>query len=307
MRPVDAIHEVTQGFASMATQGVAPSWTPNTVGWYVRLYGNYQPFGHAGVDIGCPIGTRVYAMAAGRVVWADWGSNLPGDESWGSLGYFRRWAFYKNFPGILTVIHHPQLGPHVYTAYAHLSTNDAAPIGTQVKEGQLIGLSGNTGGVAPHLHIEKLVDPTYSTGNGLIYGRADPVSMFGKPSPAAPAKPKPKGLFVSLTPAQEKLILDRITKYIDSPISQVDEKSAAAVWATTVKRTGGNVSALQELADNKTIAVSLQGRIAGLENAITQMAARPGSPVDLTAVAAAAEEGATKALSTLRITNEKEV
>lgn len=50
--------------------------------------------------------------------------------------------------------------------------------------------------------------------------------------------------------------------------------------------------------------VALQGQIAGLQNAIAQLAATPASPVDLTAVAAAAEEGAQRAVSKMRLTTE---
>lgn len=287
MRPVADKYAITQGFASMPTAGVAPSWTPDTVGWYVRLYGDYQPFGHAGVDIGCPIGTPVHAMAAGKVVWADWGSNLPGDDSWGALGYFRRWAFYKSFPGILTVIHHPQIGPHVYTAYAHLSNNDAAPYGTQVKEGQLIALSGNTGGVAPHLHIEKLVDPNYSTGGGLIYGRADPVSMFGTLSPQSSTAPtKPKEPF---TVAQYDDIMDKLTA-----IGKDARNTWAGVWD------GGShegqkfkYGILPIVAHNQTLIASQSAQIKALVGAIAALS--KGEALDeaklLAGVQAAAEAG----------------
>jgi hypothetical protein len=174
MRPVSAAYEINQPFGSMATAGVAPSWTPDTVGWYVRLYGNYQPFGHAGCDIACPEGTPVYAIAAGTVLWAGWGTKLPGDDSWSSSGYFRRWALYKSFPGIVTVIQHDGwIG-----VYAHLS-QALMNVGDTVAEGQQIALSGGTGGVAPHLHVEALVDLNYPTGNGLIYGRTNPEPYFG--------------------------------------------------------------------------------------------------------------------------------
>jgi hypothetical protein len=170
MRPVTVEHIVSQYFASMPTQGVAADSRPSSgVGYYVWLYGNYQPFGHAGMDFACPIGTRVHAMADGVVLYAGWGYNLPG------AGNVRKWLLYKDFPGIVTVIQHPGwIG-----VYAHLSDNDMAPAGTTVRMGQLIALSGNTGGVAPHLHVEALVDLTYKTGGGLIYGRADPSKFFG--------------------------------------------------------------------------------------------------------------------------------
>jgi hypothetical protein len=74
------------------------------------------------------------------------------------------------------------------------------------------------------------------------------------------------------------------------------------VWATTVSRGGGKVSALQELADCKTALLGLQGQFAGLLSAIEQLAKAPGSAVDLSAVTAAAEAGAQKALSGLAAT-----
>ena len=162
----------------MATAGVVGDINrPNTVEYYVALYGNYQAFGHAGEDIACPIGTPVYAMASGTVLWADWGTNLPGDES--DWGYRQRWYLYKGFPGIVTLIQHPWgIG-----VYAHLSDNDAAPTGTVVREGQLIGHSGNTGGVAPHLHVEALVDLNYTTSGDKIYGRVNPARYYGGISP----------------------------------------------------------------------------------------------------------------------------
>jgi len=172
MRPVSAAFEINQPFGSMRTAGVVGDITRlNTVEYYVARYGNYQPYGHAGADFKCPEGTPVRAIAAGTVLWADWGTNLPGDES--NAGYRKRWYLYKGFPGIVTVIQHPGwIG-----VYAHLSK---APLnrGDRVTEGQVIALSGATGGVAAHLHVEALVDLNYTTGGGLIYGRTDPENYF---------------------------------------------------------------------------------------------------------------------------------
>ena len=194
MRPVSSEFPINQRFGEMPTAGVRASNTPGTVGWYVKLYGDYQPFGHAGADFKCPIGTPIYAIDDGVVVWADWGYNLPG------TGNVRKWLFYKTFPGILTVIQHNGW----LSAVAHQSNNDAVHVGMKVKEGQLIGLTGDTGGVAPHLHVEALVDLTYRTGGGLIYGRDDPEKFFGSAAIAPQSTAPPARIY---TP-NEQFLLD---------------------------------------------------------------------------------------------------
>jgi murein DD-endopeptidase MepM/ murein hydrolase activator NlpD len=142
----------------------------------VFLYGNYQPFGHAGQDIACPIGTPVRAIAAGTVIWADWGTNLPGDDS--DAGYRKRWYMYKNFPGIVTLIQHDGW----ISMYGHLSSNDDAPVGSWVSEGQVIGKSGNTKApgvtLGAHLHVGALVDLSYACSGGLIYGCTNPEPFY---------------------------------------------------------------------------------------------------------------------------------
>lgn len=182
-RPVDAQFPVTQDFGSYATAGVTADINGSEVQQLVAMYGNYQPYGHAGQDIGCPIGTPVHAIADGTVLWADWGTNLPGDES--DWGYRQRWYLYKTFPGICTVIQHDGWK----SVYAHQSSNDAVCAGQQVKAGQLIGYSGNTKApgvtLGAHLHVEALVDDRYISGNGLIYGRTDPTPFYGSTSAQA--------------------------------------------------------------------------------------------------------------------------
>lgn len=185
MRPVDKKFKINQPFGAMATAGVIGNVnaSQDTAEYYVGLYGNYQPFGHAGADFECPIGTPIYAIAAGTVLYAGWSDDLPGDDSWGPSGFFRRWALMKNFAGIVTVIQHNGW----ISVTAHQSTNDMVHVGMHVKEGQLIGKSGNTSSrntrLAPHVHIEALIDLNYPSTNGLIYGRTNPEHFFGTATP----------------------------------------------------------------------------------------------------------------------------
>ncbi|SFU91276.1 peptidoglycan DD-metalloendopeptidase family protein [Alicyclobacillus macrosporangiidus] len=85
---------------------------------------------HPGVDIGCPVGTPVYATNNGTVE----------DAGWNSGGY-GIWVKIDNGNGIETV-------------FGHLSRTAVHP-GQRVAKGQVIGYSGATGNVTgPHLHYE---------------------------------------------------------------------------------------------------------------------------------------------------------
>ncbi len=97
------------------------------------------PRTHHGVDLRAPVGTPVHTMTAGVVRFAGW-MNGYGNVIW---------------------IDHPG---GLLTAYAHLSEILVQP-GVPVTNGQMIGLSGNTGTTSgPHLHFEvwkngRPVDP----------------------------------------------------------------------------------------------------------------------------------------------------
>jgi murein DD-endopeptidase MepM/ murein hydrolase activator NlpD len=100
----------------------------------------YRP--HNGVDFTAPVGTKVRAAGDGTVVEVN--------PVKGFSGY-----------GITITINH---GYSYETFYAHLN-KVLVRAGEQVKRGQVIGESGNTGlSIAPHLHFEvrkngALVDP----------------------------------------------------------------------------------------------------------------------------------------------------
>ncbi len=96
---------------------------------------------HKGIDFAADIGTPIYAAAAGVVAHAGWGT-----------GY-----------GLRTKIDHDHLGDFM-TLYAHMSRS-YVKTGDVVRQGQLIGLVGNTGrSTGPHLHYElhkghRQIDP----------------------------------------------------------------------------------------------------------------------------------------------------
>lgn len=91
---------------------------------------------HKGIDIGtnAEIGKRVVAAASGTVIYSAYQS---GSSS--AAGY-----------GNYLIIYH---GNGFCTLYAHMDSKSVS-LGQKVSQGQLIGYSGNTGGVAPHLHFE---------------------------------------------------------------------------------------------------------------------------------------------------------
>lgn len=90
---------------------------------------------HKGIDWATPTGTAVYASCGGTVTRAGWGS-----------GY-----------GYVIYIDHED---GRQTRYGHLS-KVLVSVGQQVKQGEKIALSGNTGvSTGPHIHFEILINGT---------------------------------------------------------------------------------------------------------------------------------------------------
>lgn len=107
--------------------GAALVWP--VVGPLTSCFCAYHPLG---IDIGVPINTPVRAIAAGRIAF------VGGDACC-------NYGFYVD-------IDH---GNGIISRYAHLSYIPAIPIGTPVRPGDIIGLSGTTGhSTGPHLHFE---------------------------------------------------------------------------------------------------------------------------------------------------------
>ena len=113
-----------------------------TAGWY---YSDGKL--HRAIDLRAAVGTPVYAAEDGTVDWVQtWdGRSTSGDQSYGNLVRIRH-ADYN--------------GGKLQTLYAHLKESKVK-YGQTVKEGELIGYSGNTGNsTGPHLHFEVRLNGT---------------------------------------------------------------------------------------------------------------------------------------------------
>lgn len=132
----------------------------------IQTFGNYQPDGHTGVDYPCSIGTPVKAAAAGTVVHVG---------RFGGSYASNPWWIQPSFAGYTYVVDHG----HFIGIYGHCMDGAArVSAGQRVAEGQVLGLSGNTGAsTGPHLHFECL--PAKFNLNSAYYGRINPASLFG--------------------------------------------------------------------------------------------------------------------------------
>lgn len=107
-----------------------------TAGWY---YSDGKL--HRAIDLRAAVGTPVYAAEDGTVDWVQtWdGRSTSGNQSYGNLVRIRH-ADYN--------------GGKLQTLYAHLQ-RVTVKNGQAVREGEVIGYSGNTGNsTGPHLHFE---------------------------------------------------------------------------------------------------------------------------------------------------------
>jgi murein DD-endopeptidase MepM/ murein hydrolase activator NlpD len=108
-----------------------------------RVYNQQKKSQHLGIDYRAPIGQKVPATNAGVVMFA-------GD------------LFYTGWTVIL------DHGLDIFTVYGHLDKT-LVKAGSKVKQGEVIGLSGNTGRTSgPHLHWGVKVHGQYIDGMSLI-------------------------------------------------------------------------------------------------------------------------------------------
>ncbi|SEP56625.1 M23 family metallopeptidase [Streptomyces radiopugnans] len=119
---------------SAGQEAVLGRWARPVAGDYrvsaaYGIPGNWQAGHHTGIDFAMPVGTPVYAVGAGSVVFA------------GEAGAYGKAVTVRMDDGY-------------YALYAHLSRISVNG-GERVKAGSAVGNSGATGRVTgPHLHFE---------------------------------------------------------------------------------------------------------------------------------------------------------
>lgn len=157
MHPVD--YAPSQDFGDNPTKHLPASH------WIIQQFGNYQPDGHTGIDYPCPVGTEVRAAADGVVRHVGRLGGSYADNPW--------WIA-PSFAGFTYVVDHG----HFIGIYGHCMDGAArVSAGQRVAEGQVLGLSGNTGAsTGPHLHFECLPDGYIL--NSYMYGRINPHTLF---------------------------------------------------------------------------------------------------------------------------------
>lgn len=115
--------------AETFTQANRPRFTKPVIGGVTSPFGMRGGKLHAGVDFGAPMLSPVRASMDGRVVRSEW---------------------FGGYGNAIDVYH----GGGYMTRYAHLTTRIAKK-DDAVKQGEVIGLVGNTGdSTGPHLHFE---------------------------------------------------------------------------------------------------------------------------------------------------------
>ena len=124
---------------------------------------------HNGVDYATAIGTPIFAIANGRVVYAGASRIKQANGEPGGGGYIVR-------------LRHQVRGEWITSSYMHLKKGSiraaGIKVGDRVVEGQKIGETGNTGAsTGPHLHFEIQRGKVYLwTNNGTRY--TEPISYI---------------------------------------------------------------------------------------------------------------------------------
>lgn len=179
---------------------------------------------HNGLDITLPIGTPLLAMADGEVVHAGTAGRLVGNFIW------------LRFAPAAT-----GLPETVFTRYQHLDQPSPLPVGSLVRRGQVIGVSGNTGtdgghyglqGYA-HLHLNMVVtgEPTLRVMGANMgspdSGFLDPLGVFITP----PVSPLTNHVLRDLPPQAK-----RIAVAVTTTEGQTIPATARIVWPVACSR-----------------------------------------------------------------------
>lgn len=147
-------------------------WPTPDVGKVTSYFGTRSLGYHPGIDIGCPIGTKIYAAHDGVIHhkicygYNKYGATVSvNGKGTGSLGCMA-WIDGGSFG--------------YSTMYGHMQAECTIPDGTTIKRGTFIGYTGNTGNsTGPHLHWGVYKRSSYTAYQNA--GEVDPLSVTKKP------------------------------------------------------------------------------------------------------------------------------
>jgi hypothetical protein len=145
-------------FAEMWSKLFETDKPPHTAGSYLDHYANLGPGSvhnntyHAGIDLSVPSGTPVKTLVGGEVIYV--GTWDGKKTSSGNPMYSGEWGTIAIYNADLKQTF----------MYLHMDTSNFSE-GDSIAAGQVIGLSGTTGGVPPHLHLEVKPTPSKPVGN----------------------------------------------------------------------------------------------------------------------------------------------
>ena len=136
--PACAPVEGASGLREAYTERDEVLYRPMMQGTYrdTSVYGPRWGSYHYGTDMAAPVGTAIYAVAKGEVIYAGGGK--------------------EGRSGQLVIIHHVIDGVDVYTWYGHMYSGGVyVSAGQKVEAGEMIAGVGNNGfSTGPHLHFE---------------------------------------------------------------------------------------------------------------------------------------------------------
>lgn len=170
-----------------------------TAGW---LYNDGT--NHGAIDLRAAVGTPVYAAEDGTVNWVQaWdGKTKTGNQSYGNL---------------VRIQHANYNGKKLETYYAHLS-KVCVKNGEKVKEGQVIGYSGETGNCyGAHLHFEVRLNGTrYNPLNWLdsVFDTASTAVKLGSYTSVERPTEK-KELYTITTSGMSKGDLEAVKQFVE--------------------------------------------------------------------------------------------
>lgn len=260
-------------------------------GHITQFYGARQVDGnpHAGQDYaysnGQEIFPEVYAAADGVVLFAGDSRGL----TWPNIMYlnidFDRTDRQDSSAGNYTILaHHDAAGNRIaLTGYGH-QEEVWVKAGDTVQAGQRIGTVGETGfSAGKHLHFDLVLAP-FRVDLAPYYGRVNPNGYFTAGTTYNLAGSQ---LGTTTTPQEDDEMSAAEVAVIRGDLNTVHEAVQAAE-----SRTRADIGTV-----HNTIIRDVGGQLAGLREALGQVAKGSGITIDLDAIEAAAKRGAEQALA----------